>query len=186
MIVPLLSLLTLGQILDPPQPRPTPPAWTESLVIYEVAPRAFTSASPGNVGPTGSGSGTFEGLRNKLPYLSALGITGIWLAGSTLSLDPHFFNIWTSYGALRPDILDPTLGSEADFKWLITSAHALGIRIILDVTTHGVCANSSLITAHPSWFKGNGTIGTWRMIDFDYNKREFQVRRLLFSLLLPD
>ena len=34
------------------------PAWTKDLVIYEIAPRGFTS--PSGVGTRGAGSGTFQ------------------------------------------------------------------------------------------------------------------------------
>lgn len=133
------------------------PLWTRDLVIYEIAPKAFTS-------PAGPESGTFESLRSRLPYLQDLGITGIWLAGYALAA-PHFhFNIWMCYASLDPEQIDPTLGTPEQFKALIEDAHSRGIKMILDVTTHGLVGDSAIVKRHPNWFRG----GTYNMADFDW------------------
>jgi glycosidase len=85
------------------------------------------------------------------------------MAGSSLA-DAHFFGIWSSYATIDPSILDPALGTTADFKEMVATAHELGIRIFLDVTTHGVVDGSPLIGKHPEWFEG----GKWSMTDFKY------------------
>lgn len=142
------------------------PDWVRDLVIYEINPYAFTS--PNGAGD-GNGSGTFSSTREKLAYLQELGITGIWMAGHCPSTT-HFYNIKTVYACVRPDALDPALGTAADFRALIAEAHARGIRIFLDVITHGVVDGSPLITEHPDWFKGS----TWGMTDYDYSNAEFR------------
>ena len=134
-----------------------PPAWEKGLVIYEVATKAFTS-------PNGPQSGTFDSLKAKLPYLQELGITGIWLSGHSLSDSRHFYNIWTQYAVIEPERIDPSLGTEEQFRELIGEAHRRGIRIFLDVVDHGVMATSSLVKSHPDWFLG----GSWGMVDYDY------------------
>ncbi len=133
------------------------PDWINDLILYEVATKGFTS-------PNGPESGTFDSLREKLPYLHELGITGIWLTGHSLSDPKHFYNIWTQYACILPDEFDPTLGDAASFKNLIDSAHTYGIKMFLDVITHGVMSDSPLVTQHPNWFKG----GSWGMTDFDW------------------
>ena len=133
------------------------PQWVEDLVIYEIATRNFTS-------PNGPESGTFRSLEAKLPYLSELGVNGIWLTGHNLADRSHFYNIWTQYAVIRPDVIDPVLGSEADFRSLIDAAHDRRIRVFLDVITHGVMNDSPLVTEHPEWFRP----GTWGMTDYDW------------------
>jgi len=133
------------------------PDWTRDLIIYEIATKSFTS-------PDGPESGTFSSLKEKIPYLSELGITGIWLTGHSLSHPSHFYNIWTQYACIEPDKLDPTLGDEASFQAMIDEAHRFGIKVFLDVITHGVMHGSPLIEQHPHWFKG----GTWGMVDYDW------------------
>jgi glycosidase len=137
--------------------QPPSPKWVKDLIIYEIAPKGFTS-------PHGPESGTFDSLRTKLSYLQELGITGIWLTGYSLGDPHHFYNIWTQYAVIEPDKLDPTLGTERQFRALIDDCHRRGIRVFLDVITHGVMNQSSLIGRHPRWFRG----GSWGMTDYDW------------------
>ena len=66
---------------------------------------------------------------------------------------------------IEPDKLDPSLGTEEQFRGLIAEAHRRGIKVFLDVITHGLMGNSSVIKEHPDWFQG----GSWGMTDFDWN-----------------
>jgi len=138
--------------------QPGPPEWMKDLIIYEVATKGFTS-------PHGPQSGTFASLRSKLTYLQELGITGIWLTGYSLCDPHHFYNVWTQYAVIEPDKLDPTLGTSEEFKDLIDEAHRRGIRVFLDVITHGLMKDSPVIRDHPRWFRG----GSWGMTDFDWH-----------------
>ena len=144
-----------------PQPldrnQPASPVWMKDLIIYEVATKGFTS-------PRGAESGTFNSLRSRLSYLQELGITGMWLTGYSLCDPHHFYNIWTQYAVIEPDKFDPTLGTAEEFKQLIHEAHRRGIRVFLDVITHGLMKDSPVIKQHPAWFRG----GSWGMTDFDW------------------
>jgi hypothetical protein len=137
------------------------PQWMRDLIIYEIAPKTFTSVN-------GAGTGTFASLQQKLPYLHELGITGIWLTGHSLAHPTHFYNIWTQYACIEPDVIDPTLGTEAEFKNMIAAAHEQGIRIFLDVIEHGVMADSPLVARKPHWFRGK----SWGMVDYDFDLRD--------------
>jgi len=128
------------------------------LIIYEIVTKAFTS-------PNGPESGTFNSAREKLPYLEKMGITGIWLNGTNLGDPRHFYNIWTQYGCIDPSKLDPTLGTPADFKTFIDDAHSRGMKVFMDIITHGVMNDSPLVKEHPDWFRG----GSWGMTDFDWS-----------------
>ena len=130
--------------------QPASPKWGRDLIIYEIATKGFTS-------PNGPESGTFNSLRTRLPYLENLGITAIWLTGYSLCDAHHFYNIWTQYAVIEPGQIDPSLGSEKEFKDLIEEAHRRGIRVFLDVITHGLMPNSSQIARNPQWFRG----GSW-------------------------
>jgi hypothetical protein len=140
---------------DPSQP--ASPEWMKGLVIYEIATKGFTS-------PDGPESGTFASLKGKLPYLQELGVTGIWLSGYSVCDPHHFYNIWTQYAVIKPDQFDPALGTAADFKSFIDDAHSRGMKVLLDVITHGVMKDSPLTRQHPSWFRS----GSWGMTDYDW------------------
>lgn len=133
------------------------PEGLENAIIYEIAAKNFTS-------PNGAESGTFSSMEEKIPYLANLGINVIWLSGHQLCRRNHFYNIWTEYACIRPDRLDPDLGTEGEFKHMIDSAHRHGIKVILDVITHGVMKDSPLVKEHPDWFRGE----SWEMKDFDW------------------
>ncbi|MDO5422175.1 MAG: alpha-amylase family glycosyl hydrolase [Eubacteriales bacterium] len=133
------------------------PEFLENLVVYEIAAKGFTS-------PEGPESGTFRSLEEKMEYLAELGITGIWLTGHQLCDPKHFYNIWTEYACIDPEILDPSLGTEETFRSMIRRAHEKGIRVFLDVITHGVMSDSPLVQEHPDWFRG----GSWGMTDYDW------------------
>jgi hypothetical protein len=137
--------------------QPPSPVWMKDLIIYEVATKGFTS-------PRGAESGTFNSLRSRLTYLQDLGISGIWLTGYSLCDPHHFYNIWTQYAVIEPDKFDPTLGTAEEFKQLIDEAHQRGIRVFLDVITHGLMKDSPVIKEHPAWFRS----GSWGMTDFDW------------------
>lgn len=106
--------------------QPPSPPWTKDLILYELQLKGFTS-------PGGPETGTFESLRAKLPYLEELGVTGIWMGVPWLSDSHFYYNIWTHYAVLEPDKLDPSLGTEEQFKRMIEEAHQRGIRLFLDV-----------------------------------------------------
>ena len=163
----------------PPAPPPAPserlpavpaPEWTAHTVIYEIAPKVFTS--PNGTGSDGSGSGTFASAAGKLAELAELGITAIWLAGWASS-NAFLRGIWTTYGAVNLGQIDPSLGGAAGFKTFMSTAHVHGIKVILDVTTHGVVPGSPLIRNRPEYFRANLT-GEYRMVDYNYTSPEWR------------
>jgi hypothetical protein len=137
--------------------KPEEPDWLPGLIIYELSTRAFTS-------PNGPESGTFVSLAERLNYLRDLGITGIWLTGHNWADNAHFYGIWTQYATIRPDVIDERLGTRKELQAAVKAAHACGIRVFLDVITHGVMKDSPLVKEHASWFTG----GTWGMTDYDW------------------
>ena len=154
-LVSLLCVMTfckaLGQTVLEPE-------WINDLIIYEISTKNFTS-------PNGAGSGTFQSAQEKVPYLADLGITGVWLSGHNWADDKHFYNIWTQYATIRPDSIDPSLGTRDELKALIDEFHKHDIKVFLDIITHGVMEYSPLIEEHPEWFEG----GSWGMVDYDWS-----------------
>jgi hypothetical protein len=138
-------------------PETLSPESARNLIIYEIAPKGFTS-------PNGPESGTFTSLKAKLPYLEELGITAIWLAGHALADPHHFYNIWSTYASIDVSKLDPSLGTPEEFKAMIDEAHRRGIKIFLDVLTTGVMENSPVRKRHPQWFQGR----TWGLTVYDW------------------
>ncbi len=107
--------------------------WWRSAAIYQIYPRSFADSN-------GDGIGDLGGVREHLHYLAGLGVDAVW------------FNPWyaspqadAGYDVSDHRAIDPVFGSLAEAEALIHQAHAVGIRIILDVVPNH-CSS-----AHP-WF----------------------------------
>ena len=76
--------------------------------------------------------GTIKGITNHLDYIHDLGCTALWLS-------PVFENNPSSYhGYAIQNFLniDPRFGSREDLAELVDAAHALDIRVFLDIVLH--------------------------------------------------
>jgi alpha-glucosidase len=109
-------------------------AWWRDAVIYQVYLRSFADAN-------GDGVGDLAGVRSRLPYLASLGVDALW------------FNPWyaspmadAGYDIADYRSIDPVFGTLAEAEALITEAHALGLRIIVDIVPNH-CSDQ-----HP-WFR---------------------------------
>ncbi|MGO2982500.1 MAG: alpha-glucosidase [Pseudolactococcus laudensis] len=98
--------------------------WWKKSVVYQVYPQSFKDT-------TGSGMGDLNGIIEKLPYLSQLGIDVIWL-------NPIYQSPLVDNGYDISDYLaiNPEYGSLSDFKTLLAKAHELGIKIIMDLVVN--------------------------------------------------
>ncbi len=96
-------------------------AWWRSAAIYQLYVRSFADAN-------GDGIGDLAGVRARLSYLAGLGIDAIWF-------NPWYPSPMSDAGYDISDYRDiePVFGTLADADSVIAEAHALGIRIIIDV-----------------------------------------------------
>jgi glycosidase len=75
--------------------------------------------------------GTLRGLAGKLGYLQRLGVTALWV--SPLFKQVGFEVSYHGYGIQNFLEVDPHFGTREDLRDLVAMAHALGIRVILDI-----------------------------------------------------
>ncbi|ADD45521.1 glycoside hydrolase family 13 protein [Stackebrandtia nassauensis] len=108
--------------------------WWRDAVIYQVYPRSFADSN-------GDGMGDMPGIREKLPYLAKLGVDAVWLS-------PFYTSPMHDGGYDVADFrdVDPMFGGLADFDRMVTEAHRLGLRVIVDIVPNH-CS-----TEH-EWFK---------------------------------
>lgn len=95
--------------------------WWRDAVVYQVYPRSFADSN-------GDGMGDIPGITSKLPYLKELGIDAIWLSPFYTSPQKD-----AGYDVANYIDVDPRFGSLADADDLITKAHELGIKVIVDI-----------------------------------------------------
>ncbi|WP_448563369.1 alpha-amylase family glycosyl hydrolase [Thalassotalea ganghwensis] len=125
----------------------------EDEVFYFVLPDRFSNGdtandmgdknipiSYGGFDPTNEMAfhgGDLLGLKDKLPYLSQLGITSIWLTpilrNQAVQGDISGYH---GYWVLDFTEIDPHIGSNADLKVLIDQAHQHNIKIFFDIITN--------------------------------------------------
>ncbi len=112
-------------------------------VVTTATTPPFTPAADGNAIQTESDAarwreagtrfvgGTLSGLESKLGYLSRLGVTAIWI--SPIFKQVAADNSYHGYGIQHFLEVDPHFGTRKDLCRLVQTAHAQGIRIILDI-----------------------------------------------------
>jgi alpha-glucosidase len=108
--------------------------WWRGAVIYQIYPRSFQDSN-------GDGVGDLLGIVSRLPYVAALGVDAVWIS-------PFFTSPMKDFGYDVSDYrdIDPMFGTLSDFDALIEAAHALGLKVMIDL----VLSHSS--DAHV-WFR---------------------------------
>ena len=108
--------------------------WWKTAVIYQIYPRSFQDSN-------GDGVGDLNGIRRRLPYLAGLGVDAIWVS-------PFYPSPMADAGYDVADYrdIDPAFGTLGEATALIDEAHALDLRIIIDIVPNHCSA------AHP-WFQ---------------------------------
>ena len=108
--------------------------WWRGAVIYQIYPRSFQDSN-------GDGVGDLLGIVRRLPHVASLGADAIWIS-------PFFTSPMKDFGYDVSDYcdVDPMFGSLADFDQVIAMAHALGLKVLIDL----VLSHTS--DQHP-WFK---------------------------------
>jgi alpha-glucosidase len=104
-------------------------------VIYQVYPRSFADGN-------GDGVGDIAGLRARLGHLCDLGVDALWI-------NPWYRSPMHDGGYDISDHcdIDPVFGTLDDARGLIADAHALGLRIILDLVPNHTSAGHPWFTA---------------------------------------
>lgn len=148
------------------------PAWVRAQVFYQIFPERFCDGDPGNNVRSGEYlyegkpvvakgwdelpekrqgareffGGDLEGIRQKLPYLEALGVTALYLNPIFTSPSSHRYDTLDYYH------VDPHLGGDAAFAELCRALRARGMRLVLDAVVNHTSER------HP-WFDRYGEHG---------------------------
>ncbi len=95
--------------------------WWTSAVVYQIYPRSFSDSD-------GDGVGDLSGITRRLDHLARLGVDTIWLS-------PFYRSPMRDFGYDISDHcdVDPVFGDLADADELVARAHALSLRVIVDL-----------------------------------------------------
>lgn len=110
-------------------------AATVPSFIYEIFTQSFSDSN-------GDGIGDLKGVESRLDYVSSLGADAIWLTPIFPSPSYHGYDV-SDYESVKP-----VYGNLSDMQSLVRSAHAKGIRVLLDVPVNHTS------NEHP-WFGQN-------------------------------
>jgi glycosidase len=145
---------------------PKNPDWVRDAVILEIYPKYFKEG--------------FRGIAEKLLFYRRVGVNVVYLM-------PHWLG---GYSPLDPFAVDPKLGTEADLKALVKTAHDLGMRVVFDMVIHGFNRKSAVPKQRPDLFvkaESGDTLAyhpTWGSITTDWAAPAYQ--RYMADLVTHD
>ena len=157
-------------------PARTPIDWRDAVMYFVMIDR-FANGDPANDAPV-SGverpgnylGGDFAGVTKKIEegYFGSLGINTLWITSpidnadnSNPGSDGHAYSGY--HGYWPKDLTQPEskLGTEAELKRLVDTAHAHNIQVLIDYVMNHVHSSSPVYQQHPDWFwpNSNGSGG---------------------------
>jgi 1,4-alpha-glucan branching enzyme len=164
----------------------THPEWSKNAAIYQLNTRQFTK------------EGTFKAAEKQLPRLKDLGIDIIWL------MPIHQIGEINKKGTLGSPYsikdyysVNPEFGNLNDFKSFVSTAHSLGMHVILDWVANHTSWDNELVKKHPDWYvkdyKGNFCPTPWwdwsDIIDLNYQKpalRKYMTEAMKYWVIEAD
>lgn len=114
---------------------------TRNLVIYEIYVR--------NHGP----HGTFADVESDLSRIKSMGVDIIWF----MPIHPigkvnKKGSLGCPYSISDYREINPEYGTMSDFKRMIDNAHALDLKVMIDVVYNHTAHDSNLVKSHPDWY----------------------------------
>lgn len=97
------------------------PKWWQEAIFYQIYPRSFFDSD-------GDGEGDLGGITTHLEYIKDLGVDAIWLSPFYSSPNKD-----GGYDVSDPREVDPRFGNLSDASSLISRAHEVGLKIIIDI-----------------------------------------------------
>ena len=155
-------------------------------IVYQLLTDRFDNGDAGNDGgdltrrgdatdlanPVGWHGGDFAGIRRRIEdgYFRELGVTALWISPVVLQVAPPGngggvnatkpFVGFHGYWADRFDAIEPHFGDLAALQALAGAAEAAGLKLVIDVVVNHTGPGSSVLAAHPAWFRTGGQCGS--------------------------
>ncbi len=150
---------------------PAQAGWRDEVLYFVMLDR-FANGDPANdqdvdrANPLAFQGGDLAGLTAQLPEIADLGATAIWITPLALQID-HPIDaegraFYPHHGYWAEDFtrIDPRFGTEAQLKTLVDRAHALGLKVVLDVVYNHVGYGAGWTRSRPEWLRQGDQCGT--------------------------
>lgn len=117
------------------------PEWSRNAVIYQINTRQFTP------------EGTFSAAEKQLPRLKDLGVDILWLMPvQEIGLKNRKGKLGSPYSIRDYTSVNSEYGDLDSLKRFITTAHSLGMYVILDWVANHTAWDNPLVEQHPEWY----------------------------------
>lgn len=163
-------------------------------VMYLIMPDRFSNGNPANDSikglnyssnvnrkdPNARHGGDLKGIENHLGYIDSLGITAIWLNPVLENDMPQ--GSYHGYATTNFYKVDPRLGTNDEYKEMISAAHKRGLKVVMDMIFNHSGSGHKWLKDMPSkdWYnhpKGDvltnfrlSTINDPYVSDYDYDR----------------
>lgn len=145
--------------------------WGENSTIYEVNLRQMTQ------------EGTFKAFQQQhLDRLADLGVEILWFMPIYPIGEKNRKGTLGSYYSVKDyTAVNPEHGSLEDFRALVDSAHAKGMKVILDWVANHTAWDNTWVTEHPDWYSTDSLgnmippVADWAdVVDLNYDNPEMR------------
>lgn len=117
------------------------PEWTRNANIYEVNIRQFTK------------EGTLNAFEKHLPRLAEMGVDILWFMPiQPIGYENRKGDLGSYYSIVDYTAMNPNYGTTEDFKRVVDSAHALGMKVILDWVANHTSFDNIWVTDRPDFY----------------------------------
>ena len=132
------------------------PAWIMQGNIYEVNVRQYTP------------EGTFNAFAKHLDRLKAMGVQTLWFMPiNPISKKDRKGTLGSYYAVSDYTEINPEFGTLADWKKLVNTIHAKGLKVIIDWVPNHTGGDNRWLTQHPDFFVKNAKGEAAIAVDWD-------------------
>jgi len=153
-----------------------PVEWSYTSNIYEVNLRQYTP------------EGTIAAFSRQMPRLKAMGIDILWFMPITpISVEKRLGSLGSYYACSDYMAVNPEFGTLDDFARLVKDAHALGLKVIIDIVANHTGWDHRWTKEHPEYYRRNlegeffDPHGWADVIDLNYDNRD--LRRAMIEVM---
>jgi len=122
------------------------PEWSKDMNIYEVNVRQYTA------------EGTFKAFESHLPRLNNMGVDILWFMPiHPIGVKNRKGTLGSYYSIMDYKAVNPEFGTLDDFKSVVTTAHNMGFKVIIDWVANHSAWDNAWVKSNPEWYTVDST-----------------------------